>query len=84
MVYAIWAHNLLKLDFDFISKEGTLAVGIGTLLVSLASAASTIWLGWRNDGRQTREFGLKIQQLELQLEEAQKAKIQPPSLGEKR
>ena len=48
-------------------------VAISTLVVTTASAISTIWLAWRGDRRQSREFELKIQQLQLQLNEARKS-----------
>jgi hypothetical protein len=40
------------------------------MIVSGIGTASTILLGWRADRRQAKEFKLKIEQLELQLQEA--------------
>ncbi|MCP2209462.1 hypothetical protein [Bradyrhizobium diazoefficiens] len=42
-------------------------------MVAMLGTASTILLGWRDDRRKTKEFSLKIEQLELQLIEARKA-----------
>jgi hypothetical protein len=47
-----------------------LAVSVIALLVATIGTASTIILGWRADRRQTEEFKLRIQQLEMQLAEA--------------
>jgi hypothetical protein len=38
------------------------------------STVSTLWLAWRGDKRQSREFELKIAQLQLELDEAKKSK----------
>jgi hypothetical protein len=48
----------------------TLIVAIGTFVMTAISGISTIWLAWRSEGRQSREFELKVQQLQLQLDEA--------------
>jgi hypothetical protein len=45
----------------------------GTLLVSTVGTISTIWLAWRKERRDSREYTLKIQQLEMQLSELQKS-----------
>lgn len=42
-------------------------------MVAMLGTASAILLGWRDDRRKTKEFSLKIEQLELQLIEARKA-----------
>jgi hypothetical protein len=56
----------------------TAGISALTLIVTSVSTASNIVLGWRNDRRLDRESQLKIQQLELQLEEMrQKAQVKP-------
>jgi hypothetical protein len=47
----------------------TAGVSVLTLIVTAIGATSTILLGWRSERRQSDEFKLKIQQLELQLAE---------------
>src|SRR5262245_7116355 len=49
-------------------------VAAGTFLLTMVSTVSTVLLAWRGDKRQSREFELKIEQLQLQLEEAKKSK----------
>jgi hypothetical protein len=49
-------------------------IAAGTLIVTTVSAMSTIWIAWRGDRRQSHEFELKIQQLQLQLDETRKLK----------
>jgi hypothetical protein len=51
-----------------------LIITFGTFIVSTISAISTVWLAWRGDRRQSHEFELKIQQLQLQLQEARELK----------
>ena len=46
------------------------AISILTLIIATIGTTSTILLGWRADARQSQEFKLKIEQLELQLVEA--------------
>jgi hypothetical protein len=50
----------------------TVVAGVSfiTLILSAIGTSSAIILGWRTDRRQTQEFKLKIQQLEMQLAEA--------------
>jgi hypothetical protein len=48
----------------------TLLVSSATGVIAMIGSASTIILGWRSDRRQSAEFKLKIEQLELQLAEA--------------
>lgn len=48
----------------------TVSISILTLITAMIGTASTILLGWRADARQSQEFKLKIEQLELQLVEA--------------
>jgi hypothetical protein len=58
----------------------TLFISFFSLLVAMIGTSSTIMLGWRADRRQTAEYKLKIEQLELQLGEARKkATDTPPS-----
>lgn len=47
-----------------------LILSAATFILSAVGTASTVLLGWRNDRRQSREFGLKIEQLEMQLANA--------------
>jgi hypothetical protein len=59
----------------FLNLWGTMAV-VGsalTSLVAMVGTASTVLLGWRSDRRQSQEFRLKIEQLELQLAETRRA-----------
>jgi hypothetical protein len=57
-----------------------LAVVVSALafIISSFGTASTIMLGWRSERRQSQEFKLRIEQLELQLIEA-RAKISSSS-----
>ena len=48
----------------------TLIVSFGTLLITAVGTASTVLLGWRNEKRQSAEFQLRIQQLEIELAKA--------------
>jgi hypothetical protein len=64
------------------SEDGSLSlsdyafvISLGTLFVSMIGTTSTILLGWRADRRQSDEFKLKIEQLELQLREARKSNV---------
>src|SRR5262249_48405234 len=50
------------------------AISGGTLIVSIVSLISTIWLAWRKERRDSREYTLKIQQLEMQLTELRATK----------
>jgi hypothetical protein len=50
--------------------DPALAIATLVMIVSGIGTASTILLGWRADRRQAKEFKLKIEQLELQLQEA--------------
>jgi L-asparagine transporter-like permease len=52
-----------------------LAVSTLTAVIALIGSASTIILGWRADRRQSAEFRLKIEQLELQLAEARQKTV---------
>ena len=47
----------------------TLCISFLALIVSGIETTSSVLLGWRADRRQSDEFKLKIQQLELQLAE---------------
>ena len=56
---------------DAIDLSGDVAgtmISAGTLLVSTVGTIS-IWLGWRKERRGSREYTLKIQQLEMQVAE---------------
>jgi hypothetical protein len=55
----------------------TLSISFLTLLVTVIATSSSILLGWRADRRQSVEYKLKIEQLELQLVEARKKAIEP-------
>ena len=48
--------------------SGEILIPAGTLLVSTVGMIS-IWLGWRKERRGSREYTLKIQQLEMQVAE---------------
>ena len=48
---------------------GGILISAGTLLVSTVGTISTIWLAWRKERRDSREYTLKIRQLEMQLTE---------------
>jgi membrane-bound ClpP family serine protease len=48
----------------------TVLISSLTLLIAMIGTTSTIILSWRADRRQSEEFKLKIQQLELELAEA--------------
>jgi hypothetical protein len=57
-------------------------IAAGTFVVAAMSALGTFLLGWRNDRRQdrqdqrqAREFELKIQQLQMELEKARRSQI---------
>ena len=52
--YSVWSAEIL--------------IPAGTLLVSTLGTIS-IWLAWRKERRDSREYTLKIQQLEMQLTE---------------
>jgi hypothetical protein len=65
-------------DINFIART-TIVMASLTLVTAMIGAASTIILGWRSDRRQSEEFKLKIQQLELELAEAKAAMQQPNS-----
>src|SRR5262249_43376208 len=64
--YSVWSAEIL--------------IPAGTLLVSTVGTISTIWLGWRKERRDSREYTLKIQQLENQLAElrAKSSSSTPP------
>jgi hypothetical protein len=53
----------------------------GTLLISTVGTISTIWLAWRNEARESREYALKIQQLEMEVTEL-RAKSSPGTRSE--
>src|SRR5215471_11415992 len=53
--------------------SGEILIPAGTLLVSTVGAIS-IWLAWRKERRDSREYTLKIQQLEMQLTELRATK----------
>jgi hypothetical protein len=53
----------------------TLLVSTFTAVIALVGTASTIILGWRADQRQSAEFKLKIEQLELELIEARQKNL---------
>jgi hypothetical protein len=60
-----------------ISTEAKVAIFSATvaslsMLVALIGTSSTILLGWRAERRQSAEYKLKIEQLELQIAEARK------------
>ena len=57
--YSVWSAEIL--------------IPAGTLLVSTVGAIS-IWLAWRKERRDSREYTLKIQQLEMQLTELRATK----------
>jgi len=58
----------------------TVLISSLTLLIAMIGTTSTIILSWRADRRQSEEFKLKIQQLELELAEAkEKASKRPPN-----
>ncbi len=50
-----------------------LIVSACAVCVTTVGTASTVILGWRNERRQSAEFRLKIEQLELQLAEARRS-----------
>ena len=52
---------------------GGILISAGTLLVSTVGMIS-IWLAWRKERRDSREYTLKIQQLEMQLTELRATK----------
>lgn len=52
----------------------TLAISLGTFLVSAIGTGSTVLLSWRNEKRQSAEFQLRIQQLEAQVTQLTKEK----------
>jgi hypothetical protein len=62
-----------RFSLDSETKQFFLAVG--AFLLTTVSTLSTLWLAWRGDKRQSREFELKIEQLQLQLDEAKKSKV---------
>jgi hypothetical protein len=58
--------------------SGEILIPAGTLLVSTVGMIS-IWLGWRKERRDSREYILKIQQLETQVAELRaKTSFTPP------
>ena len=57
--YSVWSAEIL--------------IPAGTLLVSTVGMIS-IWLAWRKERRDSREYTLKIQQLEMQLTELRATK----------
>jgi hypothetical protein len=58
--------------FAIVSSIGffTAVISFLGLIVSAVGVYSSVRLGWRADRRQSEEFKLKIEQLELQLAEA--------------
>ena len=78
--------NALRPLSELLALAPVLAVCVSFLafIVSALGTASTIMLGWRSERRQTQEFHLKIQQLELQLAEARAkaASEAPPSTAQ--
>ena len=55
-------------------------ISVVTLIVATVGTAFTIMLGWRADRRQNEEFKLKIEQLELDLDEARAKAVKPSPL----
>ena len=62
-------------SFPLNSETKQFFLAVGTLLLTTVSTVSTLWLAWRGDKRQSREFELRIEQLQLQLEETKKTKV---------
>src|SRR5262249_40131758 len=58
--YSVWSAEIL--------------IPAGTLLVSTVGAISMIWLAWRSERRESQEYTLKIQQLEMQVAELRATK----------
>jgi hypothetical protein len=48
-------------------------LSLAALCISAVGTVSTVILGWRNERRQSAEFKLKIEQLELQLAQARES-----------
>src|SRR5262249_27475263 len=61
-------------DPEPFGRYAEILIPAGTLLVSTVGTISTIWLAWRKERRDSREYTLKIQQLEMQLTELRATK----------
>jgi hypothetical protein len=59
----------------------TITISSLSMLVALIGTSSTIMLGWRAERRQSAEFKLKIEQLELELAQARKNAAQPAQIS---
>jgi hypothetical protein len=73
----VWQIPLAKAppraNYPVWSDIALMLIPAGALLVSTVGTISTIWLAWRKERRDSREYTLKIQQLEMQLAELQKS-----------
>jgi uncharacterized membrane protein len=72
VAFFVWLSSLSLLssgpDYGFIA----LVISGLSLLIAAISTVSGTMLGWRTDRRQSAEYKLKIEQLELQVAEAKK------------
>lgn len=57
-------------------EVATPAIAAATFFLTLVTSTSTMWLAWRNDRRQSREFEMKIEQLQIQLHGSETKKAQ--------
>jgi hypothetical protein len=57
-------------QLDSFSETKQFFLAVATLLLTTVSTVSTLWLAWRSDKRQSREFELKIAQLQSELGKA--------------
>ena len=60
-------------SFSLDSETKQFFLAVATLLLTTVSTVSTLWLAWRGDKRQSREF--ELEQLQLELDEAKKSKL---------
>jgi hypothetical protein len=81
-------HLTIQTIIWYIGRINVVTAGICFLIFIVTSigTASTVLTSWRNDRRQEREYKLKIQQLELQVEQLRRStpeKTDPPQLPKK-